>query len=413
MSFNDTISTDIVVPKSHGPRNYQLFKKRNNGGIKRSYQKYIAGIFLVSSLSYYSLSTSSSSSSPVFVILGVVSSFQLPNQPPLHHYRQQAPYGDAGATNRRGWERQLFLQKDGSTTIVTTKDDITLPTHLNKQRGRRRKKNQDVLTIGARISYTSDPKPAPASDTKALAHFFRRYHGMLLRGGYDDGDEGAYPIERLSFDKGDCSRNRRLLRKWKEQCVNVDAKAPNLDDNGGGGGCDYMASVETEGISMGGIRMAPTSVIGVKILPSVVETDGDDWKEGSMMPEFQGVLIKNVLRAKGPRLGVWLFNTILYGNKNPDYDADDKMMETSSLTRVWTEFNDDDEQQLVFRATSFMQINIFYPKTLSRLLPLGKNSVERLCSKLIAKALEKTLFPAMKRFHGVYQEWIIPDIVED
>jgi len=410
MSFHEAVSTDIVVPKSHGRRNYQWCKKRNKGVVQMTCRKYIAGMLLVSSLNYYSSSMSTLTSSRVSIILGVASSFQMPSQLPHHLYHQRTPYGDVVATNRGGWEPH-FLRKNGGTTVM--EDDITLPSDFKIQKGRRRKKNQDVLTIGAQISYSSDPAPAPASETKTLEHFFQRHHGILLRGGYDDGDKGAYPLERLSFNDGDSKRSRQLLHIWKQQCVDVDAKLPDLDNNGDGGS-DYMAAVKTEGISICGVKMAPTSVIGVKILPSEVQTNCDDRKgKGMMMPEFQGVLIKNDMRAQGPRPVVWLFNTMLYGNKNPDYDAEHKMMNTASLTRVWTEFTDGDEQRLVFRATSFMQIKIFYPQTLSKLLPMGKGAVESLCSKLIAKALENSLFPAMKQFHRVYQEWIIPDNVED
>ena len=76
----------------------------------------------------------------------------------------------------------------------------------------------------------------------------------------------------------------------------------------------------------------PTSVIGTKIV--------SDTGEGTV-PEFQGVLISNEPRARGPRPVVWLFHKVLYGSKDPDFNdrdgADtnrDGRQTTTSLVRV-------------------------------------------------------------------------------
>jgi len=280
------------------------------------------------------------------------------------------------------------------TEEIMADDDGTV---RNSNRNGQYKKERTALNFGAKISYTSDPTPIPPNH-KLLSSFFQQNHGILLRGGHDDNDNDneAYPIEKIY----NAEINSRLIHKWRSQCVSVNAPAPDLNRG------DYVASVTTGGILFGGVEITPTSIIGVKL---ILEDD----KELTMMPEFQGVLISNETRAKGPWLIVRLFNKILYGGKNPEdigsaiKSGHNKISQTTSLTRVWAELIDDDEQLFVFRAATFLKIKIYYPRTLSRLMPMGKSTGEKIVSAAIAKALEKNLYPAMEQFNLAYMDWII------
>jgi len=459
----DALSTSIIVPSRYIHRYFDRFFDRDRDHRYHRYRKvndemrmrmrmrmrmhqYFSWctIGIILSIDYYTST----------IAILKASSFPTSTQfPSYHHYHNRHNHHNhhcissivSVATNRHRGLESCFLQREDDDDyyrkIVDTKtkgngysNGNNTNKRYNKKAGWRRTKQKDVLTFGARISYTTDPTSLPPTDnnnteeTKTLTHFFQRNHGILLRGGHDElDDEGAYQKLPLSSDSDSNKRHdrraRQLIRRWREQCVVVDAPAPDLAQG------DYVAEVETQGITIGGIEIVPTSVIGVKI---VEDKGGDGNGAGGggggvggvakpiPMPEFQGVLISNEPRARGPRPVVWLFNKILYGKNNPNFDNKDddeddnnQDRQTTSLVRVWTELIDDDRegsaQLLVFRATTFLQIKIFYPRTLSRLFPMGKGTAEKLCSGAIAKALEKNLFPAMKQFYRAYNEYIVVD----
>lgn len=390
------MSFEVVATNCTYNRNSWRLKRRLRSQWipNRYYCWFIIGAIL--SLDYYA--------STVNILKAM--SFLIPNGYPL---RKTKDYRSNNVVLKRSFEPCPTFKKCG--VAVVTNEDLTIKTENGDNDGNNDENkskeqynvaadgqltmNKDVLTFGASISYTSDPSPLPSATkdddgAKMLTRFFQQNHGILLRGGQD---EGVYPIQKLSISS---SRDQRLIHRWNKQCKAVNAQLPDLE------GGDYVASVETAGVLLSGIEILPTSIVGVKILPTGAqrETVGGDCKEAATaMPEFQGVLISNEQRAKGPRPFVWLFDKIVHGAKKTG-DGDEK---TTSFVRVWVE---PINEGFVFRATTFLEIRIHYPRVLSKLLPVGKSAAEKLCGEAIRKTLEKNLLPAMDQFHRTYSKWV-------
>jgi len=281
----------------------------------------------------------------------------------------------------------------------------------------------DVLRFGGEISFTS--KALPYSDS--LMNFFsnQTMQRVLLSGDAKQVQDNKSTPHHVST----ISLNKNLLEEWKMKSLAVGANLPNEND--------IIVLVQPKGIDMVGVRILPQTILGTTFSTHEYKTSVDSITPASFsvhMPEFQSVLIKDDTHAEGPTFLVWLFNKIARNdelnkdlelfkevdhrnNENKEVWIEESPPSSNTLLknkknheaflRVWAEpifFDTTIPQEVVFKSSISMWIELRFPFFLLRFFPINKSKAEELCSSAIVKSLRMSFQPAFEEFCTAYAQ---------
>lgn len=271
---------------------------------------------------------------------------------------------DALASYNRG--RPEF-SADGSTILLAkneAKDESKGMTSLN--------------FIGEKV-YKSQPVPIMHDDPTALSAFFAQHEFRCLL--FNDGD-GENKIELLPNDQID----EGLIDLWTKQCDIVGGERPEPGD--------AVFMVETGGINFTNLKVKSNSFIGVKYMKD----------PSSQKPEYQLVFIKDTRIVEGPRLLVWIFNTLTGKNKKQsDNDVNEQQEEQS--VRAFSRFSYEDDQDgesLMFVVKSKLEVIVKFPSLLLKVLPVTKEKAEEQGSASVLKAMGKDIEAVLPKVRDFY-----------
>jgi len=241
--------------------------------------------------------------------------------------------------------------------------------------GTAEKKGVALLKFVGEATTITDPVPLPSQasdDGKSLAAFFSidSHRDLLMRGTGNT----VEPMEA----------NKELMERWITEAKRVGAVPP---DEG-----DPLLQVTTTGIQFPGLKILSVATIGAKL---IVDDD-------SGYPVHEFTLVKDTIKAEGPRPIRFIFNKL-----TATRDEEAKEQTTHSLTRTTAKPADsDDQMMIVFISSSYLEVDVSFPKVLLRILPVSKEKAEEQGSQSILKTIEKDSGPALESFKDAYLKYM-------
>jgi hypothetical protein len=242
------------------------------------------------------------------------------------------------------------------------------------------KKGMTLLKFVGEATTITDPVPLPPrasdDDGKSLAAFFSvdSHRDLLMRGV----SNVVEPMEA----------NKELMERWTAEAKRVGAVPPEEGDP--------LLQVTTAGIQFPGLKILSVATIGAKLIV--------DDESGYPVHEF--TLVKDTIRAEGPRPIRFIFNKL-----TATRDEEAKEQTTHSLTRTTAMSADDsDDQMIKFISSSYLEVDVSFPKVFLRILPVSKEKAEKQGSQSILKTIEKDSGPALESFKDKYLEWTVCNI---
>ena len=230
------------------------------------------------------------------------------------------------------------------------------------------KKGMALLKFVGEATTTTDPVPMPPSDI-SLADFFAvdNHRDLLMKG-------TGNKVEPMKS-------NDELMERWVVEAKRVGAVPPQKGDP--------LLQVTTSGIQFPGLKILSVAIIGAKLI-----VDGDG---GYPVHEF--TLVKDTIKAEGPRPIRFIFNKL-----TATRDEEAKEQTTHSLTRTTAKSAGGDK--LVFTSSSYLEVDVAFPRVLLRILPVSKEKAEEQGSQSILKTIEKDSGPALENFKKAYSTYI-------
>eukprot|EP00566_Odontella_aurita_P022932 CAMPEP_0113593682 /NCGR_PEP_ID=MMETSP0015_2-20120614/38594_1 /TAXON_ID=2838 /ORGANISM="Odontella" /LENGTH=136 /DNA_ID=CAMNT_0000500469 /DNA_START=174 /DNA_END=581 /DNA_ORIENTATION=- /assembly_acc=CAM_ASM_000160 len=126
---------------------------------------------------------------------------------------------------------------------------------------------------------------------------------------------------------------------------------------------DELLLVKSSGIPFPlGMTIFAESIVGVKVLIPK-ELAGF---ESPSYPEYQFTLVRDKVRAEGPRPLVWVHDVLTSASKDKGEQT------THSFSRLHINESKELSGGIVFTSSSCIEVNIRFPSVLLRLLPMGK-----------------------------------------
>jgi len=165
---------------------------------------------------------------------------------------------------------------------------------------------------------------------------------------------------------------------------------------------DKVVQVETM-MQFPGLKTIAASILGTRLVTISDNYDDNDNDDSIIFPEYQFTLLNSYNKAEGLPPAVWMYN-VLTGNKKNKKETSNNNDMTSSYTTVKLERINNNEY--VFTASSSLEVNINFPSTLLKLIPLSTDTLEARGSVAIQKALEKEVGLNLERFHSAYIKWM-------
>lgn len=146
-----------------------------------------------------------------------------------------------------------------------------------------------------------------------------------------------------------------------------------------------------------GLRVSSSNVFGAKL----VKMEGDDEKTTTTLPEIQMTLINSMQSVDGLPPSVWLYNK-LTGASSDSYKKDSRSTSSYSIVKV-KPISDD---QFVFTSFAQIEVNVKFPSTLIKILPVSVEKLEEQGSNAMQKSIEKELSTNLERFRNAYVKWL-------
>jgi len=231
------------------------------------------------------------------------------------------------------------------------------------------KKGMTLLRFVGEATTTADPVPMPPPG-KSLSDFFAvdSHRDLLMKGT----GNVVEPMEA----------NEELMERWAAEAKRVGAVPPQKGDS--------LLQVTTSGIQFPGLKILSVATIGAKLI-----VDGDG---GYPVHEF--TLVRDTIKAEGPRPIRFIFNKL-----TATRDEEAKEQTTHSLTRT-TAGPADSGDTCMFTSSSYLEVDVSFPKVLLRILPVSKEKAEQQGSQSILKTIEKDSGPALESFKSAYLKHI-------
>lgn len=230
------------------------------------------------------------------------------------------------------------------------------------------KKGMTLLRFVGEATTTADPVPMPPPG-KSLSDFFAvdSHRDLLMKGT----GNVVEPMEA----------NEELMERWAAEAKRVGAVPPQKGDS--------LLQVTTSGIQFPGLKILSVATIGAKLI-----VDGDG---GYPVHEF--TLVRDTIKAEGPRPIRFIFNKL-----TATRDEEAKEQTTHSLTRT-TAGPADSGDTCMFTSSSYLEVDVSFPKVLLRILPVSKEKAEQQGSQSILKTIEKDSGPALESFKSAYLKY--------
>jgi hypothetical protein len=261
------------------------------------------------------------------------------------------------------------------------------------------------LQFVASTSFRTESVPLPTPSSR-LVDFFQSTenrnrlllgHGSSKAGAVDekDGTAGA-AVSTLptSSVESILSSSHDLWDRWAKEAAATGTPPPCPDE-------DELLLVKSSGIPFPlGLTMFVESIVGASlVLPPMDELLADESSTLQLFPEYQFTLIKDTVRAKGPRVIVWTFDKIM-GAKKGDHQT------THSYSTVSVKQTGSDET-IVFQSDANIEINLSFPQTILRLLPMSREQSSALGSKSIQATFDVKGAASLHNFENAYREWLL------
>ena len=229
------------------------------------------------------------------------------------------------------------------------------------------KKGMALLKFVGEATTTTDPVRMPPSGISLADFFAIDSHRDLLMKGTGNLVEPMEP-------------NDELMKRWAVEAKRVGAVPPQKGD--------ALLQVTTSGIQFPGLKILSVATIGAKL---IVDEDG------GYLHEF--TLVKDTIKAEGPRPIRFIFNKL-----TATRDEEAKEQTTHSLTRTTVKSAGGD--QIVFSSSSYLEVDVTFPRVLLRILPVSKEKAEEQGSQSILKTIEKDSGPALENFKKAYMKYV-------
>jgi hypothetical protein len=238
------------------------------------------------------------------------------------------------------------------------------------------------LQFVASVSLRTESVPLPTPPLQ-LVEFFQisEYRNHLLLGtGTLDGEvlPAVEPLLQPSPD---------LWDRWAEEADLTGTPTPRPD-------VDELLLVKSSGLPFSlGLTMFVESTIGVSlVLPEESECS---------FPEYQFTLIKDTIRAEGPSAALWIYEKIMEASLKQK-----KGQMTHSFSTLKVEPTPDKPGEIVFQSDARIEINLYFPKILLRILPMSREKANALGSESTQKTFEVKGGPSLKIFEKSYGKWL-------
>ena len=237
------------------------------------------------------------------------------------------------------------------------------------------------LQFCAGTSFRSESVPLPTPPLQ-LVDFFQvseyRNHMLLRKGTIDD--EVLPAVEELLHPSPG-----PLWDRWAREAdlTGTPMPRPNVDT---------LLRVKSSGIPFPlGLTMFVESIVGVSlVLPEESE---------SSFPEYQFTLIKDTIRAEGPRAMVWIYEKITGASSE-----ENEGQANHSFSTLKVEPTPDKRGEIVFQSDVRIEINVYFPKILLRILPMSREKSNALGSEATQKMLGEGA--SLKMFEKSYRKWL-------
>jgi hypothetical protein len=236
------------------------------------------------------------------------------------------------------------------------------------------------LQFVAGTSFRTESAPLPTPPLQ-LVEFFQiseyRNH-MLLGPGIPDG-EVLPAVEPL------LQPSPEIWDRWFKEAdlTGTPTPRPNVDE---------ILLVKSSGIPFPlGLTMFVESIVGVSlVLPEESE---------SSFPEYQFTLIKDTIRAEGPRAIVWIYEKITGASSGQK-----EGQATHSFSTLKVESSTDKPGEIVFQSDVRIEVNVYFPKILLLILPMSREKSNALGSESTQKTLGEGA--SLKTFEKSYRKWL-------
>eukprot|EP00978_Attheya_sp_CCMP212_P011395 scaffold28114_cov53-Attheya_sp.AAC.4 len=276
------------------------------------------------------------------------------------------------------------------------------------------------LKFSARTVFSSEPLPLPEEHQASLVDFFANslHRNHLLLG------HGSPPIaqKRTADDKEKSSKDENvpavkslpsppppeLWDRWRVEARRAGTVPPNPD-------IDELIVVNSSGIPFPlGVTIFVESIVGFKLLlPTIPRESGstpysspssaeyDDDNDTQNYPEYQFTLVKDTVRAEGPRALVWVHDKLTGAGK----DKPEQITHSFSSLKVMKQ-QSESSSQVMFTSESRIEINVQFPSMLLRLLPMSREKCNYQGSEAIQKTFEDRGKPSLDNFVQAYVKWL-------
>mmetsp|Transcript_2626 Transcript_2626/g.6164 ORF Transcript_2626/g.6164 Transcript_2626/m.6164 type:complete len:359 (-) Transcript_2626:31-1107(-) len=233
------------------------------------------------------------------------------------------------------------------------------------------------------------------SDDATLDDFFL-HHDHLL-------DAGASVRSKIVPTTPD------LLDDWRKACDQVGACPPSADES-------VIMSVRTAGISIPGLTVEWSALIGTTLVRRRPTTGRGDQYRQQHYPELEFVMIRDENKvSSGAKPIVWIFNKLNRGTSKRKRRQGP--MDTTLFTRLGVYKDDDadadadDTDSLVLRCTGTMEMKFRIPSIVTNLVFTSeadsqKAHAERKISNLITRQIEKDTEQNVSRWEENLRSWI-------
>ena len=176
-----------------------------------------------------------------------------------------------------------------------------------------------------------------------------------------------------------------LWDRWAQEAdlTGTPMPRPNVDE---------LLLVKSSGIPFPlGLTMFVESIIGVSL---VLPEESD-----SSFPEYQFTLIKDTIKAEGPRAIVWIYEKIMGASSEQN-----KGQATHSFSTLKVEPTPDKPGEIVFQSDVRIEVNVYFPKILLRILPMSREKSNALGSEATQKTLGDGAL--LMIFEKSYRKWL-------
>jgi hypothetical protein len=267
------------------------------------------------------------------------------------------------------------------------------------------------LQFVASTSFRTEPVPLPTPSSRLVEFFQSAENRNRLLVGHGSSEAAAVVVVDetssssslgntspstvepfLSSASSPVADNLVWWERWAQEASATGTPPPRPD-------VDELLLVKSSGIPFPlGLTMYVESIVGASlVLPTSSESSSSS---SSLLLEYQFTLIKDTVRAEGPRVIVWTFDKIMQAKK-----GDQQTTHSYSTVSVVVK-EASDRAEITFQSDAQLEVNLSFPQTLLRILPMSREQSNTMGSKSIQATFDVKGAASLQNFEKAYREWI-------